>query len=230
MEKAQATENTIEVFENDIQMYLSLYFEEQGIEDIRAASQSVWNSALYYIYRHVFKGTDKLKSKRLYIDNNNPIPSNHNSYDYDMVLKVLDIYIYDMCMRYDKEISVIGFSTLTGIERETLYSWGRDSNDMLSSTSSDVFKKLYEFREESLSNKLATANKNPVGILAILNRHYQWNLPGVSRETTKDRALTAAELPKLSGELSDNMAQIPEIEASKTSLELCIKHDNLESQ
>lgn len=209
MEKAQAAENTIEVFENDILMYLSLYFEEQGIEDIRAASQSVWNSALYYIYKHVFKGTDKLKSKRLYIDNNNPIPSNHNSYDYDMVLKVLDIYIYDMCMRYDKEVSIIGFSTLTGIDRDTLYGWGNDETK-LSTTSSYIFKKLYDLREESLTNKLVSM-KHPTGPAIILNKKYGYNMPGVGRETTKDRALTAAELPKLGGELSDNMAQLPEI-------------------
>ena len=25
---------------------------------------------------------------------------------------VLDIYIYDMCMKYDKEVSILGFSSL----------------------------------------------------------------------------------------------------------------------
>jgi hypothetical protein len=57
-------------------------------------------------------------------------------------------------------------------------------------------------REESLSNKLADGNKNPVGILAILNRHYQWNLPGVSKESAKTGALSAAELPKLGAKMS----------------------------
>ena len=58
-------------------------------------------------------------------------------------------------------------------------------------------QKIYDYREESFSAKLATANKNPVGILAILNRHYQWNLPGVSKESSKQRVLSASELPKL---------------------------------
>ena len=61
----------------------------------------------------------------------------------------------------------------------------------------EIYKKLIAFREESLSSKLATGNKNPVGILAILNRHYQWNMPGVTRETSKRQSLGAAELPKL---------------------------------
>ena len=114
-----------------------------------------------------------------------------------MVLKILDIYIYDMCMKYDKEVSILGFSTLTGIDQENIYNWGNESNK-LSTSSFQIYKKLNAMREESLSNKLATGKQNPVGVLAILNRHYQWNLPGVSRESAK-QSLTAAELPKLCG-------------------------------
>ena len=64
---------------------------------------------------------------------------------------------------------------------------------------------LRDFREESLSNKLATGNKNPVGILAILNRHFAWNLPGVSRENTNKTALTAAEIRQ---QLNQNDTQL----------------------
>lgn len=61
-------------------------------------------------------------------------------------------------------------------------------------------------REESLSSKLATGNKNPVGILAILNKHYQWNLPGVKTEQNR-QIKTAEQLPQLgenSAKLIDN--------------------------
>ena len=40
MEKVQGTENTIEVFENDIQLYLSMFCEENGIEDMKKESQN----------------------------------------------------------------------------------------------------------------------------------------------------------------------------------------------
>lgn len=206
MEKVQEQEHTVEVFENDIQLYLSMFCEEHGIEDMKKESQSVWNSCLRYIYKHVFKNTDSLKQSNNIYNINNPIPSNYNSYDYDIVLKVLDIYIFDMCMRYDKEVSIIGFSTLTGIDESVIYDWGNNSTK-LSPLSTEIYKKLNEFREESLSNKLATGNKNPVGVLAILNRHYQWNMPGVSREQANKTALTAAELPKLSADFVQN-AQI----------------------
>ena len=194
--EADQQQDEIEVFENDIQLYLKMFCEEQKIKDIKRESQAVWNSALRYIYRHVFKDTDRLKSHTNISVNNNTIPSTFNAYDYKKVLDVLDIYIFDMCMRYDKEVSIIGFSTLTGIDQSVIYDWGNNSNK-LSETSSEIYKKLNQFREESLSDKLATGNKNPVGILAILNRHYQWNLPGVSKGQSSRQALTADKLPNL---------------------------------
>lgn len=183
----------IEVFENDIEIYLQLFCENNNIQNMRQESQSVWNSCLRYIYNNVFKNTDILKSKDIRHIDNNSIPSTFNAYNYNTVLYILDIYIYNMCFKYDKEISIIGFSTLTGIDESIIYDWGKESGSL----SSKIYKKLHQLREESLSNKLATGNKNPVGILAILNRHYAWNLPGVSRETDKRQALSVEQLPKL---------------------------------
>lgn len=205
MEKVTDQIDVVEVFENDIAMYLSMFCEENHIDNMKHESQSVWNSCLRYIYKHVFKDTNVLKSKDNIFNINNNIPSNYNAYNYDLVLKVLDIYVYDMCMRYDKEVSILGFSTLTGIDTEVIYNWGRD-NTKLSSLSSDIYKKLCNFREESLSNKLATGKQNPVGVLAILNRHYQWNMPGVSREQASKQQIGAAGLKQLGVEISGNNA------------------------
>ena len=199
MEKVQDAGNTIEVFENDIQMYLTMFCEENDIEDMTKEPQSRWNSCLRYIYKYVFKNNNNLLKQTDNIYNiNNPIPSTYNSYNYDTVLKILDIYIFDMCMRYDKEVSVIGFSTLTGIDESVIYDWGNGSTK-LSTTSAKIHKKLSQFREESLSNKLVTGNKNPVGVIAVLNRQYGWASPYTSDSNRQKRALTAAELPKLTG-------------------------------
>lgn len=199
---------SIEVFENDIDLYLQLFCENNNIQNMRQESQSVWNSCLRYIYTNVFKNTDILKSKDIRHIDNNSIPSTFNAYNYNTVLYVLDIYIYNLCFKYDKEISIIGFSTLTGIDTDTINEWRYKEPSSLSSV---VYKKLHDLREESLSNKLATGNKNPVGILAILNRHYAWNLPGVSRETdSSKKALSVDQLPKL-GQIAQN-PQIKQIE------------------
>lgn len=199
MEKIVADlDGQIDIFENDIEMYLRMFCESNNIQNMKAESQSVWNSCLRYIYKHIFKGTDILKSKDNLYNPNNSIMSNYNTYNYNLVLEVLDIYIHDMCMKYDKEVSIVGFSILTGIDQETIYSWGRSSNSSkLSKSGTEIYKKLRDFREESLSNKLVTGKQNPVGVLGVLNRHYQWNMPGVSRETSQKAALGASELPKL---------------------------------
>ena len=195
MEKVQEQEQTIEVFENDIQLYLSMFCEENGIEDMKKESQSVWNGALRYIRRHVFNNKDVLKSKDNINIYNNNIPSTFNAYNYDTVNSICDIYI-DLCFINDKEVSIIGFSNLTGIDNETINVWGNNDNK-LSSLSFGIYKKLSQFREESLSNKLVTGNKNPVGVIAVLNRQYGWASPYTSDSNRQKRSLTADELPKL---------------------------------
>lgn len=115
---------------------------------------------------------------------------------------VLDIYIYDMCMKYDKEVSILGFSSLTGIPDSTIYDWGKNT---LSSTASEILEKLRKYQEESLSNKLVTGAKNPVGVIAILNRRYGWASPYTSDSRQQARALSANELPQLGGANSQNI-------------------------
>ena len=210
MEKV-TDQSEIEVYESDIDMYLRLFCEQRTppIEDMSKEPQSVWNACLRYIYKHVFKDNNIFKDNNTVVNNNNSIKSNYNRYNYDKILNVLDIYIYNMCMQYDKEVSIIGFSSLTGIDASLIQDWGVNDRK-LSPLSFEIYKKLKVFREESLSNKLVTGNKNPVGILGVLNRHYQWNLPGVSREKANNAALPMSELPQLGanngsfGQLEDN--------------------------
>lgn len=201
MEKVTDQIDVVEVFENDIAMYLSMFCEENHIDNMKHESQSVWNSCLRYIYKHVFKDTNVLKSKDNIFNINNNIPSNYNAYNYSLVLDVVDIYIHDMCMKYDKEVSIIGFSVLTGIDESVIYDWGNNSTS-LSSLSAKIYKKLRDFREESLSNKLVTGRQNPVGVLGVLNRHYQWNMPGVSREQANKQSIGVAGLKQLGADLS----------------------------
>jgi hypothetical protein len=204
MEKVKDAAVSVEVFENDLLMYLSMFCEENQIEDMKRESQAVWNSCLRYIYKHVFRGTDILKTKVNVNGNNNIMPSTFNAYNYDLVLSVLDIYIYDMCMKYDKEVSIIGFSTLTGIDESVIYDWSNGNSGTLSTQSSKIYEKLRNFREESLSNKLVTGKQNPVGVLGVLNRHYQWNMPGVKEQGTK-KQLSLTDLQGM--KLSENGAQ-----------------------
>jgi hypothetical protein len=206
MEKVQETADTPEVFQNDIELYLSGFCKEHNIEDMTKEPQSRWNAALMYINKYVFSDKSILKlNKNINKNNTNCImDSNFYMYDYDRLEYILYIYYY-LCSVYDKECSIMGFSLLTGINYDTLMDWGAGERK-LSTKAFDIVQKLRLFREESLSNKLATGNKNPVGILAILNRHFAWNLPGVSRESTAKVIKTASDLPQLniSGDAQDH--------------------------
>lgn len=213
MEKVKETPDTPEVFKNDIELYLAQFCEEYNIKDMTKEPQSRWNAALMYINKYVFNDKSILKlNKNINKNNTNCImDSNFYMYDLDKLDYILYIYYY-LCSVYDKECSIMGYSLLTNINYDTLMDWGADERK-LSTKGFDIVEKLRLFREESLSNKLATGNKNPVGILAILNRHYSWNLPGVSRETNQRQALTAADIRQQlqnsanSALLSDNLAQ-----------------------
>lgn len=194
LERIEQEETTIEVFENNIEYFLKEFAEKQNIKDLRQVPQSVWNAALMYVQKRVFSNRDILKADN--VDNPNGLmSSNYNMYNYDLLYNILEYYIY-LCNMYSKEVSSMGYSKLLGISNEIISMWGNDNNK-LSSRSFEIYKKLTQEREESLSNKLADGKQNPVGILAILNRHYSWNLPGVSKENAKQGALSAAELPKL---------------------------------
>ena len=181
------------VYDSDIDMWLDQFKIEQGIEDLRSISQAVWISALRYIQRHLFPDTSVFKSAKL--TDNGCIPTTFNAYDYDLLLGVCNYYIY-LCFLYDKEVSIFGFSCLTGVDNSIIYQWGAGYRGTLSQSSAEIYKNLMVAREESLSAKLATGKQNPVGVLSILNHFYSWNLPGVTREVARP-ALSADQLPKL---------------------------------
>ena len=187
-----------EVYENDIDLWLDQFKQEQNIDDFKTAPQSVWNGALKYVHRHLIKPNPGVLKQKGYIqDGNSIMSSNYNAYDYDVVMQVLEYYIY-LCQIYSKEISIVGFSNLTGIDTDTIYDWG-NSDRKLSSKGSEIYKKIIRLREESLSNKLADGKQNPVGVIAMLNRHYGWASPYTADANRQKVALSASELPKLGG-------------------------------
>lgn len=162
--------DNIEVYENDIENYLAEFCDNLQIEDMTKETQNRWNAALLYINKYVFKGKGLLYTNdRLY-----------NRYDISKVSTLCDIYI-NLCYIYDKEVSIMGFSKLSGIDTDTINSWGNNEHQS-SFESSVIHKKLSKEREESLSGMLISGKRNPVGILGALNRHYQWNMPGVNNK------------------------------------------------
>lgn len=200
MEKVQETQESEEIFENDIDMYFKDFCEREEIEDMRLYPQSIFYAALIYIYNHVFKNTNRLRLKSKLEGYNNQYSninnSNCNSYNYEYLNYIADYYIY-MCYKYNKICTITGFCKLTGIYESVVYDWGNEKRAAKLSTSGrDLWEKLSKDYESSGEARL-WSGKNPVGQLAVMNRRFGWNLPGVSRESTAKAIKTAADLPQL---------------------------------
>lgn len=210
MEHVEDCSNSIEVFENDIDLYLHQFQDEQGFEDLRTVPQTVWNACLMYIQRHVFTNRNDLKQKKNIYTKNTITETNCNSYDYELLNNICDYYIYITAL-YDKECSIYGYSKLVNIPYQTIMEWGNNYNNRnrLSSSSAEIYKKLTNEREQSLVAKLMSM-KHPTAIAIVLNKDYSYNLPGVSKEVNKV-SVSASELPKLGGNLSvvDGINQNP---------------------
>lgn len=168
MSNTVKTDTGTEVYENGISEYLDQYIQEKDIEDMSKEPQSKWNAALIYIHKNLFKGhTEDLKGP------------DKDTYNDKLINDICDIYIY-LCYEYDKEVSINGFCFLTGIHKDTIYSWGREET-RLGSSCSDLYKKLIENNEESLSDKLISGGLNPMKVLPALNRRHNWNMPGSNK-------------------------------------------------
>jgi hypothetical protein len=191
----QEVNNTVDVFKDDIDMYINLWMEERSIEDMCKVSQNRWYNCCKYVYENVFKVNPK------YLKDDNNI---NNAYDTDKVNEVLDIYI-DLCNDYEKVVNIVGFTFFTGIHRDTLNGWV--NGVQLGSSGSDICKKIDEMREESLVGLQVSGKGNPMNYMPSLNKYCGFNMPGVRDQGARARALTASELPKLG---SGNCARLPD--------------------
>lgn len=193
--KMQEVNNTVDVFKDDIDMYINLWMEERHVEDMCKMSQNRWYNCCKYIYENVFKVNPK------YLKDDNNI---NNAYDTNKVNEVLDIYI-DLCNDYEKVVNIVGFTFFTGIHRDTLNGWV--NGVQLASSGSDICKKIDEMREESLVGLQVSGKGNPMNYMPSLNKYCGFNMPGVRDQGSRVRALTASELPKLG---SGNCARLPD--------------------
>nr|DAP38916.1 MAG TPA: DNA-packaging protein small subunit [Bacteriophage sp.] len=204
-------EQNIDVFENDVDKYLQLFLDEQGIEDMRSEPQNVWSSALMYIQKHVFKNNKMLKmttppdgyrSNDYSNQYSNLNQSNCNAYDLAKVKHVCDIYIYE-CMLYDKIPTQQGFVYMTGITADTICRWKKDSS-VLSKSGSEFLQNLYDSEEEALMSK-AFSLRNPTGALAALNHKKGWREDGKLHIQQVEQK-TADQLPRLDAKPQDVVA------------------------
>ena len=190
--ETQEVNNTVDVFKDDIDMYINLWMDDRNITDMCKVSQNRWYNCCQYVCEHVFKVNP------VYLMQDNAL----NYYDSKKVNDILDLYV-NLCNDYEKVINIVGFTFFTGIHRDTLNDW---SHKALSSEHSDICKKIDEMREESLVGLQTSGKNNPMCYMPSLNKYCGFNMPGVRDQTSARRVATAAELPRLDG---SNCAGLP---------------------
>lgn len=201
-ERMQTTEELVQSYYGSIKQGIQQYCIDHGIEpkDIYSFDQSRWNSVLLSVYRYTFKPTPEEKKTNRYNENSR-IDYNNK----ELIDSICNIYI-SLCYEYSKEVSIMGFCKLTGIDTETVYNWAKDENTQRGSFG--VAQKLKAEREESLSNRLFSNKGNPVGILGILNRHYGWNM---GQPRGQDQRQKAPDLPGIEHKYLDQQQKKPEL-------------------
>lgn len=111
--------NTIEYYKNRILSALEEYRAINDIEDLHRISKTRWKAALRFVYESVFKPEGKQRRK-------SALPYD----DAELLDGIADIYI-SLCNEYEKDISLYGYSILTGISYEALHSWTKGIKDTL---------------------------------------------------------------------------------------------------
>ena len=228
-------EKQIEIYRERIPAALRAFFvqflndnesqKETVIDDyIIRAPQNRYNAGLMYICKTVFQDRKPLFFQAY----KNTIPGYENSisrvYDPDIVSSIAELYIY-LCHRYDKDISIYGFSLLTGINSETIKLWYADYKngsslnggpENVSRKHFEIAKRIAESRQESLTGMLTSGRHNVVGTLAALNHLYGWNEPGRPADDASPAALPAAALPRFDSVLSIQRPELPAADDAET--------------
>lgn len=197
MEVKTDQQDTSNVFINDLEMYLRLFCEELGIEDATDLSQSKWTAFLMYSYNHLFKGHDVFKQAH----------ADYKCIDLDIAYNICTVYV-GMCYKYDKIISINGFTKLTGIDEQTINNWKNGKHRADEPQARAIWEMLNLEYERSLENTLISSKRNPIGIIAILNKRFGWKEDGNLAQPSEKVAISFNDLPTLAKN-ADNITEKP---------------------
>lgn len=178
------------------------YCDSEQIETIRELTPQQFNAFLTFLRVNIIPDKKMLKSKELYQIPGTNIKSNGNRYNYDLLDSILDIYIL-LAQKYNKPMSLVGYSCFTGIDINLLVTWSNSNGykHQLSNKNKVIIEKLNRFREESLRN-LSFTEKNQVAYIAAGNHLYNWGDAIPRPQEQEVEARTVEELPQLGGNLS----------------------------
>lgn len=181
------------IYDNDIDVAIDNACQELEIDDLRKEGQRRWKAVLQLVGKQLFSNKKILRSRELKINEGNKIPTNNNRYDYNILNNLCDYYIY-ISNKYNKFVSIEGFSYFVNIDNTVIDNWGRnETSSEPNNLSFTIYKKITSKRLESLKDN-ALDNPNVTGTIAVGNWEYQLNMPGVKTEQPTLSAKSAEEI------------------------------------
>ncbi len=178
------------IYDNDIDLAIANACQQLEIDDLKKEGLRPWKAVLQLVGKQLFSNKKILKSKELQIYDDNKIPTNNNRYDYNILNSLCDYYIY-LSNKYNKIVSIEGFSYFTNIDRRVINSWKHHEPNSLSY---GIYEKISDTRLDGVKDN-ALDNANVTGTIAVGNWEYQLNMPGVKMEQ-----------PALSGKSAEEIA------------------------
>lgn len=208
--------------QNAIKEALTTFCIDNEIKDLREAGQNIYSAFCTYAGREVFtsdffvigyKGNVILYDLYLLADM-------RDFYIYLCKLHNKIVSLGDFCelckldyyniKTWGASDSVQGAQSQTARDLYKLYTMSFNSienyniyinalrgceGEIITALQASIFQKLRDSREAGIKSTLLS-NKNPVGVLAVVNNEYKWNVETI-REETRARALSLQELPQL---------------------------------
>ena len=209
MDNIEFSEEVLLDFEKSIQEYCSSITTETVTNSGKViqlplnlvnATQSQFHGLMQYIYNNNIKGKyiltvskeDRTKPGTIYA------LKSSNAYNIDKLNTLLEWYI-NTCNRYDKAITEVGYTLLTGINYDSIREWRKNNNtDRVSYLRFCLAEKLHSMEEESLQSINITGKRNAVGIIEMLNYKHGHSARIAAAETAaKVNAMPASALPVL---------------------------------
>lgn len=182
----------VEIFDNDFEIAIAEACQKFEIKDLKTEGQRRWKAVMQYVGKRIFTNKEILKDKKLNVWQNNPIATNNNSYNHELLLNLCDYYIY-LSNIYNKLVSTVAFSLFLGIPANTIDEWKREES---STTRFKIWKKLQDSRLDCIKDRTFD-NGNVTGSIAVGNWDFQLSMPNAQLVREGRRVLTAEELPRL---------------------------------
>ena len=186
---------------HDIENYIDMFCSDHNI-DIQDIRPQQWTAIITYI------GDIYIKQNNILYINLDRIP--YKRYNFFLVNQLLDVYI-NLCNIYSQSITIMGFSKISCINLDTIYTWKEDNTkniifinsdgsicnntDLMNSSTdnrvrqltirpNDIYKKLLENIEQNINDMVIDGRRRGVGPIVRFNKFYETHSTG-SRDNSK---------------------------------------------